>query len=454
MLESIDEPLGPGSGGSEMRDGRGGGDGRDLREGRQGREGRKLIEQLRDSFQDGVDGIEAVSSQHLDRLAERGAEELAEFRDELERRRSASRSHRSQRSSSRNRRRHRSRSRGRRRDRNDDRDPTEIEHERIVRRARRRANRRIGFITHFATYLGTLAVILVASRNLRAATIVALAWGIGVFIHYLAAIAAPRLRDRWVRDEVGARSPRAVATERQRVETRSRRSMEDLSASIAHEIRNPITAAKSLVQQMGEDPGSGENLEYAEVALAELDRVERSISHLLRYARDEEPRFEAIALEDVARAAAEGLRDRSRSAGVALTIEFDREGAIRGDPEKLRRVFENLITNALDALAADAQPDPRIEILGGENLAGSEVWVRVLDTGPGIPDRDRERIWSPFHTTKETGTGLGLALSRKTVEAHGGRIELEAGDGRGSAFVLSFPKDPDGDGPQDAGDRA
>jgi len=320
-------------------------------------------------------------------------------------------------------------------------DPAEVEHRRIVRRARRRANRRIGFLSHFGTYLATLAIILVASRSVRAVMIVGLAWGIGIFIHYLAAIVAPRLRERWVRDEVGARSPRAVATERQKVETRSRRSMEDLSASIAHEIRNPITAAKSLVQQMGEDPLSRENIEYADVALAELDRVERSISHLLRYARDEEPTFERVSLEAIARAAVTGLRERARAAGVEVTVDFDREGVIRGDPEKLRRVFENLVSNALDALTADTPPQPRIEILGGENLAGNAVWIRLLDNGPGIPVEDRERIWSPFHTTKESGTGLGLALTRKTIEAHGGQIDLEPGrDERGSEFVMSFPK--------------
>jgi len=267
-----------------------------------------------------------------------------------------------------------------------------------------------------------------------------LAWGIGVFIHYLTAISAPKLRDRWVRNEVGARSPQAVASERQMVGTRSRRSMEDLSASIAHEIRNPITAAKSLVQQMGEDPSSDDNVEYAEVALSELDRVERSISHLLRYARDEEPRFEYLALETTAIAAADGMRDRASKAGVDLRVEFDCEGVIRGDPEKLRRVFENLISNALDALATSSVERPCIEILGGENLAGSEVWVRVLDNGPGIPVEDREKIWSPFHTTKEAGTGLGLALSRKTIEAHGGRIDLEPRQAPGTEFAISFPK--------------
>jgi signal transduction histidine kinase len=418
-------------------------------------DGRKLIDQLREIFQDRVDGLERSTGEHLDRLVTRSAEHLSAHRADLDaspaRNRSRhpdardeDRKERRQRARDRkherhHRRRHRRHARRRGRAAERDLDPAEIEERRILRRARARANRRIGFLSHFVTYVGVLTIILVASRSIRAVMITALAWGIGLFLHYLMAIAAPKLRDRWVSDEVVARSPRAVASERQKVETRSRRSMEDLSASIAHEIRNPITAAKSLVQQMGEDPASRENIEYAEVALSELDRVERSISHLLRYARDEEPRFERLALEDVAVRAAEGMHDRARTAGIDVHVEFDRPGVIHGDPEKIRRVFENLISNAIDALTDQPIERPRIEILGGENLAGTEVWIRFIDNGPGIPAEDRERIWSPFHTTKESGTGLGLALSRKTVEAHGGRMELEPSRAHGTEFVVSFP---------------
>ncbi len=393
----------------------------------------KLLEQFRDVVQDQVDAFERAGSQHLDRWAEKSARDLAQLREQLEQRRPRSGSGRSRR---------RTRRGGWRRRRPKRADSAEIEHRRVLRRARRRANRRITFLTHLGAFVSTLAIILVAVRSFRIASFVALFGGIGVFIHYLWAVAAPALRDRWVDDEVGARSPRAVASERRQVETRSRRSMEDLSASVAHEIRNPITAAKSLVQQMGEDPASPGNVEYAQIALSELDRVERSISHLLRYARDEEPQFEWLELRSLAEAAVDGLRGRARTGGVELRFDFDGQGAMRGDPEKLRRVVENLVSNALDAIAEGPVADPRIEVVGGENLAGNEIWIRVIDNGPGIPADDRERIWSPFYSTKESGTGLGLALSRKAVEAHGGQVELLSDPKRGTEFVISFPKDP------------
>jgi len=181
--------------------------------------------------------------------------------------------------------------------------------------------------------------------------------------------------------------------------------------------------------------------------LSELDRVERSISHLLRYARDEEPHFEVLELRSLAMAAVDGLRDRAMASGIELKIEFERPGEMRGDAEKLRRVIENLISNAIEAIGAAAPASPRIEVLGGENLAGTEIWLRVIDNGSGIAASDRERIWSPFFTTRQAGTGLGLALSRKTIEAHGGRIDLvsdsdQSRPPRGTEFILSFLKDP------------
>lgn len=319
---------------------------------------------------------------------------------------------------------------------------------RRVRRARRRVARRIGFVSHFGSYAFTLGILALVTRSVRVAAIVGLFWGIGLFFHYLFAIWAPRWRDRSVAEEVDSRSPRAVASERAKVTTRSRKSMEDLSASIAREIRNPITQAKRLVQQMGEQTATDENLAHAERALTELDRVERSISHLLRYARDEAPRPAPISLRTVAEAAAAALGPRAEAAGAEILLDFEGSGPIRGDQTKLGEVLEHLISNAIDAFESRAGmslvSDPMIEIAGGEGAEGHEVWVSIADNGPGIPPEEQSQIWNPFFTTKETGKGLGLAVARKTIEAHGGRIDLEAQRARGSEFVMRFPKDTRG----------
>jgi signal transduction histidine kinase len=117
-----------------------------------------------------------------------------------------------------------------------------------------------------------------------------------------------------------------------------------------------------------------------------------------------------------------------------------------GDPEKLRRVVLNLVGNSIDALEENRAEHPRIEISVGDNLAGSEVWLKVRDNGPGMDDETQQKVFRPFYTSKANGTGLGLAISRKLVDAHGGTIEIDSSPGKGCEFVLTFPKLEEGTG--------
>lgn len=311
--------------------------------------------------------------------------------------------------------------------------------ERALEQARQRANAQIGFLSHAVAY-GAVCFFLLFVAGFKAAFIVALAWGIGLVSHFFGALIAPELRRRYIAREVERQVERSAPRERRNLEERHVRSLEELSASIAHEIRNPITAAKSLVQQMGEDPASAENVEYAKVALEELDRVERSVAHLLRFAREEEIRMVDLRLADVIASAVATLRDRAAARGVALDVQVGADCALRGDAEKLRRVLINLVGNALDALEGARVAKPRIEVTAGENLAGTECWVRVRDNGPGISPEALAKIFSPFYTSKERGTGLGLAISKKLVDAHGGSIEVQSTPGAGAEFTLTIPK--------------
>jgi signal transduction histidine kinase len=343
--------------------------------------------------------------------------------------------HRGKRHRSRRRRTRRERPSGRSRGRS----VAQTEEQRLYRQASRRATAKLSFVTHLVTY-GAVVVMLLFVAGFRAAFYTGFGWGIFVVLHYFAVLIAPALRRRFIENEVSQEDQQNAGRERRVLEGEHARSLEQLSASIAHEIRNPITAAKSLVQQMGEDPASRENVEYANVALEELDRVERSISHLLRFARDEEIRVEELSLVDVVDSALETFHDRLARSGVAVLREIDSAGWMQGDAEKIRRVLINLVGNALDALEQAGTSDPSLAIAAGENLAGTEVWLRVRDNGPGIEPEALNDIFSPFYTSKATGNGLGLAISKKVVDAHGGSIEAESAPGSGTEFVLTFPK--------------
>jgi signal transduction histidine kinase len=290
----------------------------------------------------------------------------------------------------------------------------------------------IAFGAHALAW-GMVCLLITVTAGLYPGFVTALAWGVGLAIHGYFAVIAPEVRRQWAARDVVV----TAGNERRVLEGRHQRSLEQLSASIAHEIRNPITAAKSLLQQMREDPASPDNVEYARVALEELDRVERSVSHLLRYARDEDLQLAEVELGSVVSTALEGLLTRIGNSRARVERDLDFDARCRADAEKMRRVVVNLVENALDALDASSTIDPHVRISCGRNLAGTEVWLRVKDNGPGIEADRLGHVFDPFHTSKKTGTGLGLAITKKLVEAHGGTIEIASKDG--TEVSVTFP---------------
>ncbi len=301
--------------------------------------------------------------------------------------------------------------------------------------------KRVRFGGHVVVWFMVILFLTAVSDEPGAAVAVGLLWGIWLAHKGYSTVIGPLLERRWLEEELRWRATREAAADRERavVETKQTRSLEELSASIAHEIRNPITAAKSLVQQMGEDPTCVENVEYAKVALEELARVERSIAHLLRYARDEAFEATDLSLVDVVDSALEAVKDKVERQQVAVSRDHDGTGRLRGDGEKLRRVVLNLLTNALDALDEGPTPEPRIAVSSGTNLAGTEVWLKIKDNGPGIPAALQSEIFKPFHTSKEHGTGLGLAITKKLVDAHRGQLEVASEPGLYTEMTVTLP---------------
>lgn len=307
-----------------------------------------------------------------------------------------------------------------------------------LREARSLANRKMAFTGHAIVWAATVLFLFVVA-GMPAATIVATAWGIGLAAHGYFSVYGPQMRKKWIAGEVDRRLGATDRHERKQLESKHSRSVGELSASIAHEIRNPVTAAKSLLQQIGEDPSSDDNMEYARIALEELDRVEQSISHLLRFAREQDLDVQDMNLDAAIDSALDTFRDRIESTEVEL--ERDVEAcSMRGDPEKIRRVVINLVGNALDAVDGNNGASKRVRVSSGQNLADTEVWLRVKDNGEGIEPERLDKIFSPFHTSKKTGTGLGLAITRKVVEAHGGVIEVSSEVGSGTEFTVVFPR--------------
>jgi signal transduction histidine kinase len=208
-----------------------------------------------------------------------------------------------------------------------------------------------------------------------------------------------------------------------------------LAAGVAHEIRNPLTSVKMLVEVALRSPERGLlTLDDLRVIHREVTRLEHTVQGFLDFARLPAPRRLACDLREIVNQAVELVQSRSRQQKVAIDVSLPGTPMIVNvDREQLRTVLVNLLLNGLDAMPQGG----RLRIsLTGTPLDGIEL--SVADTGHGIAPEIKERLFRPFATTKETGTGLGLSISRRIVEEHGGSISVKNNPDGGACFTISL----------------
>jgi signal transduction histidine kinase len=320
------------------------------------------------------------------------------------------------------------------------------EERRAYRKARRRAAAEAGFYVHLMWY-GLVIGLLFWINILTGSAYLwflwpAVFWGFGVISHFTAVFGWRWIHQRVFIPAIEREVQREVQQEKEVLRTEKQASLDELTASFAHEIRNPIAAARSLVQQMGEDPISTENVEYARVALDELARVERSVSHLLKFAKEEDYHFENVNLASVLDGALLQMRAKLEANAVTVSRSYLNGPVVRADADKLRQVFSNILDNAIDAMA-EVKSERRIELaiqsMASQNGRSAMGMVRLRDNGCGIPEDRITKIFNPFYTSKTNGTGLGLGIAKKVLDAHRGIIEVSSHAGEGTEFRILVP---------------
>jgi signal transduction histidine kinase len=209
-----------------------------------------------------------------------------------------------------------------------------------------------------------------------------------------------------------------------------------LAAGVGHEIRNPLTAIKMLVQTaIAEGTPGALAMDDLRVIEEEVRRIEGSLQTFLDFARPPKAERHPVDLLDVVRAVAGLIRGRADRQKVAVRLDVpDCPVMLTADAGQLRQVLINLCLNALDAMPAGGEL-----CLRARAPAGGPVSVEVADTGTGIAPGMMPRLFVPFASTKDTGLGLGLPISKRIVEDHGGKIAAANGP-RGATFSVTLPQ--------------
>ena len=223
----------------------------------------------------------------------------------------------------------------------------------------------------------------------------------------------------------------------------------ELSASLAHEIKNPLASIRSSVEQISRMPAvSDDQRTLTALVMRESDRLSRLLSEFLDFARVRVAKTEAVNLARIARDAASlaaAHPDRDSSVRVTCVIPEGDDVQIEGDEDLLHRAVFNLALNAVQA--SPASTEVRVEVAhgcfdplpAGIAFEGDAVSLRVSDSGPGIPAGIRDRMFDPFFTTKANGSGLGLAVVHRAIEAHRGLVFVDNGLRGGTRFTVILP---------------
>lgn len=208
-----------------------------------------------------------------------------------------------------------------------------------------------------------------------------------------------------------------------------------LAAGVAHEIRNPLGIMKTSADMIKRNSRQGEqNYELADFLMEEVDRLNRVVTQLLTFARPSVPNIEPCSLGDILDRALALVGPQHRLHDLEVVKHYAGNlPAVAGDREQLCQVFLNLIINAAQAM--DGRGSLTLSTGTGE---GDTVWAGVSDTGRGIDAKILNNIFDPFFSTKEEGSGLGLTIAYRIVEAHKGRLDVKSTPGKGTTVTLSL----------------
>jgi two-component system NtrC family sensor kinase len=249
--------------------------------------------------------------------------------------------------------------------------------------------------------------------------------------------------EKWTQileDEVAKKTKELKNSQDKLIQAEKLASLGRLTSDVAHEIRNPLTAIGGFARRLYKIVAGAKEKEYAEVVVTEVDRLEKILRDVLIFSRDAQCHLERHKIEEGVFETVKMYEEMCREQSINIEIKADENlPPVLMDKDQVMQALGNLISNAIDAM-----PGGGILTIesGKEDLHDVVyIFIKVSDTGRGIPEDKLSLIFEPFFSTKEIGhgTGLGLSIARKIIEEHGGLIKAESIEGKGSTFSLYFP---------------
>ncbi|MFO0734415.1 MAG: HAMP domain-containing sensor histidine kinase [Labilithrix sp.] len=214
------------------------------------------------------------------------------------------------------------------------------------------------------------------------------------------------------------------------------RALEGIAARLAHEVKNPLAAIKGLSTHMARSAEDAKMKERLAIVASEAERLQEIVDGFLSFSRGlDELNIAATKPYDIARELSTLLEVRANDLGVPIEVRGSRELVLDADSKKLRQALLNLVLNAMQA----SEKGSTVTVEVAKSCADGAAIVRVIDRGAGMTPDVLERIRKPYFTTKDGGSGLGIAIARGIIEQHGGTLDFESTRGRGTSAIVRLP---------------
>jgi len=208
-----------------------------------------------------------------------------------------------------------------------------------------------------------------------------------------------------------------------------------LAAEITHEIKNPLMLIGGFAQQLSRVIDDKKNLEKVKIITDEVKRLEKLLTDLREFHLPKTIAFEKVDLRELFHEIYSMLKEGCEKKNIRIELNIrDNALLVTGDRNRLKQVFLNLLANSMDSMEHGGSLSIKTV------FSGDHVEITVTDEGCGIPEQDKEKIFSPFFTTKKHGTGLGLCISKRIIEEHtDGSLSMKSKEGKGTSFKISLP---------------